>query len=135
MESSPFRPGIAHSPADLAIASGGATRKLTHLNDNWISAKRLGEVRELAVTAPDGGKVPSWLVLPPSYHEGQRVPLILEIHGGPYASYGPQFATDMQLYAAAGYAVLYTNPRGSTGYGQAFADAIDKAILTVTRPT
>jgi dipeptidyl aminopeptidase/acylaminoacyl peptidase len=66
-------------------------------------------------------------VLPPSYHQGQRIPLILEIHGGPYASYGPQFATDMQLYAAAGYAVLYTNPRGSTGYGQAFADAIDNS--------
>ena len=122
-----FSTGDPHSPADLAVASGGATRKLTHLNDNWIGAKRLGEVRELAVTAPDGGKVPSWLVLPPNYQQGQRVPLILEIHGGPYASYGPQFATDMQLYAAAGYAVLYTNPRGSTGYGQAFADEIDNS--------
>ena len=54
------------------------------------------------------------------------MPLILEIHGGPYAAYGPHFSTDYQLYAAAGYAVLYTNPRGSTGYGQAFADGIDK---------
>ncbi len=52
--------------------------------------------------------------------------MILEIHGGPYASYGPHFSTDYQLYAAAGYAVLYTNPRGSTGYGQAFADGIEK---------
>ena len=54
------------------------------------------------------------------------MPTILEIHGGPYASYGPHFSTDYQLYAAAGYAVLYTNPRGSTGYGQAFADGIEK---------
>jgi dipeptidyl aminopeptidase/acylaminoacyl peptidase len=70
--------------------------------------------------------VPSWLLLPPNYVAGQRVPTILEIHGGPYAAYGPHFSTDYQLYAAAGYAVLYTNPRGSTGYGQAFADGIEK---------
>lgn len=121
-----FTTGDPHHPANVAVASGGAPRTLTRLNDNWLGAKRLGEVRELAVTAPDGGHVPSWLVLPPTYAAGQRVPLILEIHGGPYASYGPQFASDMQLYAAGGYAVLYTNPRGSTGYGQAFADGIEK---------
>ena len=121
-----FSTGDVHSPADLAIATSGSTRRLTRLNEGWLAAKRLGEVRELPVTAPDGGLVPAWLVLPPTYTQGQRVPLILEIHGGPYASYGPQFATDMQLYAAAGYAVLYTNPRGSTGYGQAFADGIEK---------
>ena len=121
-----FSTGDVHSPADLAIATSGSTRRLTRLNEGWLAAKRLGEVRELPVTVPDGGLVPAWLVLPPTYTQGQRVPLILEIHGGPYASYGPQFATDMQLYAAAGYAVLYTNPRGSTGYGQAFADGIEK---------
>jgi dipeptidyl aminopeptidase/acylaminoacyl peptidase len=121
-----FTTGDPHHPADLAVASGGAPRKLTRLNDNWLAAKRLGDVRELAVTAPDGGRVPAWLLLPPNRAEGQRVPLILEIHGGPYAAYGPQFSSDYQLYAAAGYAVLYTNPRGSTGYGQAFVDAIDK---------
>ena len=54
------------------------------------------------------------------------MPTILEIHGGPYAAYGPHFSTDYQQYAAAGYAVLYTNPRGSTGYGQSFADGIEK---------
>jgi dipeptidyl aminopeptidase/acylaminoacyl peptidase len=121
-----FTTGGPHHPANVAVASGGAPRVLTSLNDNWLAAKRLGEVRELAVMAPDGGKVPAWLVLPPTYTAGQRVPLILEIHGGPYASYGPQFSSDNQLYAAGGYAVLYTNPRGSTGYGQAFADQIDK---------
>ncbi len=71
--------------------------------------------------------MPSWILLPPGYQEGTRVPTILEIHGGPYASYGPHFSTDYQLYASAGYAVLYTNPRGSTGYGQAFADGIEKS--------
>ncbi|MFL6727808.1 MAG: prolyl oligopeptidase family serine peptidase [Sphingomicrobium sp.] len=113
-------------PADVAVSSGGAMHQLTHLNDLNLGAKRLASLRTLNVRAPDGGSVPAWLLLPPTYRAGQRVPLILEIHGGPYSSYGPHFATDYQLYAAAGYAVLFTNPRGSTGYGQAFADAIDK---------
>ena len=113
-------------PADVAISSGGGTRQLTRLNDLNLSGKRLASLRALDVRAPDGGNVPSWLLLPPTYQPGQRVPMILEIHGGPYSSYGPHFSTDYQLYAASGYAVLFTNPRGSTGYGQAFADGIDK---------
>ena len=113
-------------PADVAISSGGGTRQLTRLNELNLGGKHLATLRPLDVRAPDGGNVPSWLLLPPTYQAGQRVPVILEIHGGPYASYGPHFSTDYQLYAAAGYAVLYTNPRGSTGYGQAFADGIDK---------
>ena len=113
-------------PADVAISSGGAKRQLTRLNDLNLGAKNLGTLRSFVATAPDGGKVPSWLLLPPTYQEGQRVPTILEIHGGPYAAYGPHFSTDYQQYAAAGYAVLYTNPRGSTGYGQGFADGIEK---------
>ncbi len=75
----------------------------------------------------DGLEIEGWLTLPPGYTEGQRVPLILEIHGGPFAAYGPHFSTDNQLYAAAGYAVLSANPRGSTSYGEDFANEIDKA--------
>jgi len=114
-------------PADVALSSGGKMRKLTRLNELSLSGKSLGTLREVSVTAPDGSPVPSWILLPPGYKEGTRVPTILEIHGGPYASYGPHFSTDYQLYAASGYAVLYTNPRGSTGYGQAFADGIEKS--------
>jgi dipeptidyl aminopeptidase/acylaminoacyl peptidase len=113
-------------PSDVSIAAGGKTRQLTRLNDLSLSGKSLGTLRPIEVAAPDGSRVPSWILLPPGYQEGTRVPTILEIHGGPYASYGPHFSTDYQLYAAAGYAVLYTNPRGSTGYGQAFADGIEK---------
>ena len=113
-------------PAELAIVSGGKTRQLTRLNELSLAGKTLGTLREIAVTAPDGGRVPSWILLPPGHVEGKPVPTILEIHGGPYAAYGPGFSTDYQLYAAAGYAVLYTNPRGSSGYGQAFADGIEK---------
>jgi len=119
--------GDALSPPDIYVADGRDGRRLTRLNANWLGAKALGQVRKLAVTAPDGRAIDAWLVTPPGYQEGARVPLILEIHGGPFAAYGPYFSTDNQLYAAAGYAVLYTNPRGSTSYGAEFANLIDKA--------
>ncbi|MES2497697.1 MAG: S9 family peptidase [Pseudomonadota bacterium] len=119
-----FTSGSPLRPADLSIVSGGRTRQLTRLNDDFLAAKSLGEVRELAVKAPDGREVPAWLVTPPGYRAGQKVPLVLEIHGGPHSAYGPHFSTDDQLYAAAGYAVLYTNPRGSTSYGEEFAQLI-----------
>ncbi|SOB88170.1 Dipeptidyl aminopeptidase/acylaminoacyl peptidase [Sphingomonas guangdongensis] len=112
----------ASRPADVYVAG----KRLTRLNDEVLAAKTLAPVRELAVTAPDGRRVPAWLALPPNHQPGTRVPLILEIHGGPHTAYGPTFATDVQLYAAAGYAVLYTNPRGSTSYGSDFANLIDK---------
>jgi dipeptidyl aminopeptidase/acylaminoacyl peptidase len=66
-------------------------------------------------------------MLPPGRQPGQKVPMILEIHGGPHSAYGPWFSTDYQLYTAAGYGVLYTNPRGSTSYGEGFAKLIDRA--------
>jgi len=121
-----FTSGSASRPADLSVLRGGTVRQLTRLNDNWLAAKTLATVRPLDATAPDGTPVPGWIMLPPGYREGTRVPLILEIHGGPYQSYGPSFSTDYQLYAAAGYAVLFPNMRGSTGYGEGFSDSIDK---------
>src|SRR3546814_18454764 len=81
----------------------------------------------MVASSHDGKTIEDWLTLPPGHVEGQRVPLILEIHGGPFAAYGPHFSTDNQLYAAAGSAVLSANPRGSTTYGAAFANEIDKA--------
>ncbi|MBP8231170.1 MAG: S9 family peptidase [Rhizorhabdus sp.] len=119
-----FTSGSALRPADLSVASGGKARRLTALNDDFLAHKSLGQVRELAVKAPDGREVPAWLVTPPGYQAGQKMPLVLEIHGGPHTAYGPHFSTDDQLYAAAGYAVLYTNPRGSTSYGEQFAQLI-----------
>jgi dipeptidyl aminopeptidase/acylaminoacyl peptidase len=121
-----FTTGGIHRPADLAVLSGGRARTLTDLNAQ-LATKRLGEVREIAVTAPDGLRVPAWILTPPGYVEGQKVPTILEIHGGPAQAYGAFFSTDYQLYAAAGYAVLFTNPRGSTSYGQAFTAHIERA--------
>ena len=62
------------------------------------------------------------MITPPDFDPAKRYPLILEIHGGPQSAYGPDFSTDDQLYAAAGYVVLYTNPRGSTSYGEEFVE-------------
>lgn len=119
--------GNAQRPPDVALYRGGARRQLTRLNAETLDSKRLGEVRALSATSFDNRKVDSWLTLPPGWTEGRRVPLILEIHGGPFAAYGPHFSTDNQLYAAAGYAVLSVNPRGSTSYGEAFANLIHHA--------
>jgi dipeptidyl aminopeptidase/acylaminoacyl peptidase len=118
--------GDTTSPADVWIAQGGKSRRLTRLNESLLATKTLGKVEKLPVTAFDGLPIDAWLVTPPNFDAAKKYPLILEIHGGPFAAYGPSFSTDDQLYAAAGYAVVYANPRGSTSYGEAFANQIDK---------
>ncbi|OYY90318.1 MAG: peptidase S9 family protein [Sphingomonas sp. 28-66-16] len=121
-----FTSGTTQRPADVFVTSGSGARRLTMLNETALGAKTLGAVRALPVTAPDGKAIDAWLVTPPGYQPGTKVPLILEIHGGPHSAYGPSFSTDDQLYAADGYAVVYVNPRGSTSYGNDFANLIDK---------
>jgi dipeptidyl aminopeptidase/acylaminoacyl peptidase len=120
--------GDARHPADLGVANGGSVRKLTSLNSSLLGSKALAEVRKLPVSSSfDQRPIDAWLVTPPGFDPARKYPLILEIHGGPFAAYGPTFSTDYQLYAAGGYVVLYTNPRGSTSYGEEFANQIDKA--------
>jgi dipeptidyl aminopeptidase/acylaminoacyl peptidase len=115
-------------PSDVGVASGGAIRKLTHLNESLLGSKVMGQPQKLAVTSSyDQRPIDAWMILPPDFDASKKYPLILEIHGGPFAAYGPNFSTDNQLYASAGYIVLYTNPRGSTSYGEEFANQIDKA--------
>jgi len=87
----------------------------------------MGLPQKLAVASSfDQHPIDAWMITPPDFDAAKKYPLILEIHGGPWSAYGPNFSTDDQLYAAAGYVVVYANPRGSTSYGQAFADFIDK---------
>ncbi len=118
--------GSAERPAEIAVvARGERARVLTDLNSDALGHKRLGAVEELWVkSGADGLDVQGWIVKPPQFDAGKQYPLLLEIHGGPYENYGPRFAPETQLYASAGYVVLYVNPRGSTSYGQAFADRI-----------
>jgi dipeptidyl aminopeptidase/acylaminoacyl peptidase len=120
-----FTSGSTDHPPDLSIARGTRVARLTRLNDDLFAIRQLAKVEPLAVSSSvDKRPIDAWLVTPPSFDPGKKYPLILEIHGGPYASYGPVFSTDDQLYAAAGYLVLYTNPRGSTSYGEEFANFI-----------
>lgn len=120
-----FTSGSGQRPSDVSIAQGRRVRQLTHLNDALFADKKLGEVRALAVKSSfDQRPIDAWVVTPPGFDRTKKHPLILEIHGGPFAAYGPVFSTDYQLYAAAGYVVLYTNPRGSTSYGAEFANLI-----------
>jgi dipeptidyl aminopeptidase/acylaminoacyl peptidase len=120
-----FTSGDPTHPSDLAVVRGGHLTRLTRLNDELFTDKKLGEVKPLAVSSSfDKRPLDAWLVLPPAFDAGKKYPMILEIHGGPFASYGPAFSTDDQLYAAAGYVVVYANPRGSTSYGEEFANLI-----------
>jgi dipeptidyl aminopeptidase/acylaminoacyl peptidase len=117
--------GDPGSPSNIAVARNGRITRLTNLNEEFLRNKRLGAVRPLEVKSSfDQRAIDAWLVTPPDFDPDRKYPLILEIHGGPFASYGPLFSTDDQLYAAAGYIVLYTNPRGSTSYGEEFANLI-----------
>ncbi|HEY4367044.1 MAG TPA: S9 family peptidase [Steroidobacteraceae bacterium] len=120
-----FTSGTPHRPADVSVVRSGRVQQLTHLNEGALADKTLAEVKPLAVKSSlDQRPIDAWLVMPPDFDSNKKYPLILEIHGGPFSAYGPVFSTDDQLYAAAGYAVLYTNPRGSTSYGEEFANLI-----------
>jgi len=120
---SPYR------PADVAIVDrGGKPHSLTDLNANLLGHKKLAQVQELHVkSTADGRDVEAWMMTPPDFDAAKKYPLLLEIHGGPFANYGPRFAPETQLYAAHGYIVVYANPRGSTSYGSEFANLIQNA--------
>lgn len=113
-------------PGDLAsLVPGGSTRRLTDLNADLFGHKTLGQVSEMRCQSnADGLEIQAWVIHPPQFDPSKKYPLILEIHGGPFAAYGDVFSAELQLMAAAGNIVLYVNPRGSTGYGQEFANLI-----------
>ncbi len=118
----------ALAPADVGLLEPGKTRRLTQLNADLLGQRELGRIEEIwSTSAVDGRRIQSWLMRPPGYDASKKYPLILEIHGGPFQNYGPRFAAELQLYAAAGYAVLFSNPRGSTSYGEEFGNLIHHA--------
>lgn len=120
-----YTAGTPYRPSDVAAGRrGGAPRKLTSLNDDLLAHKNLGQVEPITWTSAGGLEIQGWIVTPPEFNPARKYPLVLEIHGGPFAAYGPHFSTEVQLFAAAGYVVLYTNPRGSTSYGYDFANEI-----------
>ncbi len=117
-------------PADVAVGGPGieSPRRLTALNDDLLSHKQLAEAEETWFESSyDGRRIQGWIASPPGFDPSRKYPLVLEIHGGPFANYGDRFSAEVQLYAAAGYVVLYVNPRGSTSYGGEFGNLIHHA--------
>jgi len=118
---------IPSDPGDVATASlaNPALNVLTNLNRELFAAKKLGAVEELWYESSfDHRKIQGWIIKPPNFDPSQKYPLIIQIHGGPFSNYGDRFDLNAQIWAAAGYVVLYTNPRGSTSYGEEFANLI-----------
>lgn len=115
-------------PADLAVLSKrGDMLKLTDLNSDIFGHKTLNKPELIKVeSSVDERELLAWIVKPPKFDPAKKYPLILEIHGGPHTAYGPEFSTEIQMFAAAGYVVVYGNPRGSTSMGTEFANLIDK---------
>jgi len=119
-----------HVPGDIAVGSMGNSevKVLTAVNEDLFAGKKLGDVEEIWYdSSKDGRKVQGWLLKPPDFDPSRKYPLILEIHGGPFANYGDRFDIEKQLMAARDYVVLYTNPRGSTSYGNEFGNLIHHA--------
>ena len=105
--------------------------RLTSVNADVLAGIRLGRVEEVWYTSSGGARVEGWIVKPPNFDPSKKYPLIMEIHGGPHGMYNVGFSYQLQNFAANGFVVLYTNPRGSTGYGSAFGNAIERAYPSV----
>ena len=122
-----FTRGNATTPTELAVIDiDGKVKTLTDLNQALHGAVRFTATQEHSVKSSfDEREIQYWVMLPPDFDAAKSYPMMLQIHGGPWAAYGPQFAANNQLYTAAGYVVVYGNPRGSTGYGAEFAHTID----------
>jgi dipeptidyl aminopeptidase/acylaminoacyl peptidase len=116
--------GDVFHPAELWVVSDGVStmQRLSAHNDSFIAGARLSASEELIFNSFDGTPVQGWLMKPVGFRDDQKYPLILSIHGGPHGMSGWSFNATFQAYAARGYAVLYINPRGSSGYGQIFSD-------------
>ena len=117
-------------PGDVAAASPSSPilHVLTSLNHELFTAKKLGAVEEIWYgSSKDNRKIEGWIIKPPDFDPTKKYPLILQIHGGPFSNYGDRFDLQAQIWAAKGYVVLYTNPRGSTSYGEEFANLIHHA--------
>lgn len=117
-------------PGDIAVGSrtDPKTRILTALNQQLFLQKKPGPTEEFWFeSSVDKRNVEGWIIEPPDFDPAKKYPLILEIHGGPFANYGDRFDTNKQIWAAMGYVVVYINPRGSTSYGEEFANLIHHA--------
>ncbi|MCY3612820.1 MAG: S9 family peptidase [Gemmatimonadetes bacterium] len=124
------------APAEVFLAPGGAMaaagepvdgsagRALSGFNDDWRASRQLADAEAFWYRGADDWDVHGWIMRPPDMRADATYPLVLQIHGGPYGMYGTGFSLEFQILAGQGWGVLFTNPRGSTGYGQTFEHAV-----------
>jgi dipeptidyl aminopeptidase/acylaminoacyl peptidase len=103
---------------------GDNDQQLTHVTDDFTSGTELVDAERFTGISNDGSEVDAWLVRPAGFEEGKSYPTLLTIHGGPFGQYGTGFFDEVQVYSGAGYAVLFSNPRGGSGYSEAWGRAI-----------
>jgi dipeptidyl aminopeptidase/acylaminoacyl peptidase len=114
-------------PAEVfsARVDGSRERQVTRENQAWLDEVDLARAEQLEAKSADGTMVQAWVMRPPGERRSAaRLPCLLNVHGGPHTQYGQRFFDEFQVYAAAGYVVVYGNPRGSQGYGETFSSCI-----------
>jgi dipeptidyl aminopeptidase/acylaminoacyl peptidase len=99
-------------------------KQMTSVADDFVAGRELADVERFTARSADGTEVDAWLVRPPGFDEGRKYPVLLTIHGGPFSQYGTGFFDEVQVYAGAGYCVLFSNPRGGSGYSEEWGRAI-----------
>ena len=99
-------------------------KRLTNVGRVFVDERELVSPERFVATSQDGTEVEAWIMRPAGFEENKKYPVLLNIHGGPFAQYGNKFFDEFQVYAGAGYVVVYSNPRGSSGYSEAWARAI-----------
>ena len=114
---------VASQPARLPELFAGA-RRLTHVGDAFADACELRAPERFTARSADGAEVEAWVMRPVGCEPGETYPALLNIHGGPFCQYGNGFFDEFQVYCGAGYSVVYANPRGSSGYSEAWGRAI-----------
>lgn len=112
------------APNEVFSLDGDGPRQLTHTNADVLDDLKLAKVHNITFASADGTEIEGFIFTPPGYKSKKRTPTLLRIHGGPVAQFDFRFNNDAQLFAAAGYVVVMVNPRGSSGYGQAFSQAL-----------
>ncbi len=118
------------NPGGIAVGwvGRGEPKLIVEPNKGLLAQRHPGKVEEIWYeSSKDKRKIEGWIIKPPDFDPSKKYPLILEIHGGPFGNYGDRFDVEKQIYAGMGYVVLYTNPRGSTSYGEEFSNSIHHA--------
>jgi len=116
--------GKSNQPDELYIFENGILKQLTHVNDDLLAKIKKPIVEKIHFKSADGTPIEGFVVKPIGFNPAMKYPAILWLHGGPVSQYDFSFNSNAQLFAANGYVTLLINPRGSSGYGQPFSQAI-----------